>query len=917
MRPISLVIICCLGLLFPVGLQAQTSAPLTFNASRPFVIEKGLEGRHVAMWGSHGMYYELGNARWEWQRPRLMQVVEDKFPTSFVLQYLAPMMENAGAVVLMPRERDTNPYEVVVDNDGCLATSPYEEHNGQHDWQSGREKGFAWDLEIYRDGQNPFERGTYRKVNATHDKAAASYAIWTPDIPVTRRYAVYVSYQSLPHSATDAQYTVHHKGGTTTFRVNQQMGGGTWVYLGTFLFDRSGEGKVVLSNVSGDRHAVITADAVRFGGGMGNVARGADGERVYDNTKIRKAKAQSRFRRPGEPRLDIPFETSGVPRYLEAARYYLQWAGMPMSVYSESQGSNDYTDDYKCRALWVNHLAGGSRAWPHGEGLGIPLDCSFGFHTDGGVKSGNQMVGTLAIYHTREHGGRLGNGTSRVACRQFSDKVYQSLIHDIGCLMEPLWTGRKSVERNYNEAAQPHVPAMLLELLSHENFAEMRYGLDPRFRFVVSRAIYKGILRFIAQRSGTDYVVQPLPVNHFATSLEDDGRVRLTWHPVLDPLEATATPEAYVVYRRVGEDDFDNGTLVQDTCFTCHVPKDQVVSFRVTAVNKGGQSMPSETLSVGISSKSVERPVLVINGFERIGGPDDFVSSDDRLAGFLAWQDNGVPDGCMLEYAGAQKEYDRSVVWTDDDSPGFGSCTGEYERLVIAGNTFDYPALHGRSLLKNARSFVSVSSKAAVWLSDTIVSRQYAVIDLILGKQKQSKLGRPGLHPLSFKTFDLPLQRLLERFCRKGGSVFVSGSYVASDLWQNPLAQGLEADKNFARSILKYEWRDDKASTCGRIRCIPSVFNLRNVKEFSYYHKPNEESYVVESPDAIMPADSSSVSLFRYADNGKPAGIAFVGNVSDPWRTVVLGFPFESVREEDVRDELMKQVMDFLYYYRQ
>ena len=34
---------------------------------------------------------------------------------------------------------------------------------------------------------------------------------------------------------------------------------------------------------------------------------------------------------------------------------------------------------------------------------------------------------------------------------------------------------------------------MLLELLSHQNFADMRYGSDPRFKFLVSRAIYKGI----------------------------------------------------------------------------------------------------------------------------------------------------------------------------------------------------------------------------------------------------------------------------------------------------------------------------------------------------------------------------------------------------------------------------------------
>ena len=40
-------------------------------------------------------------------------------------------------------------------------------------------------------------------------------------------------------------------------------------------------------------------------------------------------------------------------------------------VYSESNGEDDYTDDYKSRALWVNYLAGGSPMLPDSVGLKI------------------------------------------------------------------------------------------------------------------------------------------------------------------------------------------------------------------------------------------------------------------------------------------------------------------------------------------------------------------------------------------------------------------------------------------------------------------------------------------------------------------------------------------------------------------
>lgn len=897
-------------LLALVAATASSAQPLVRNLSRPYEATKGLEGKHIAMWGSHGLYYELANARWEWQRARTMQAVEDKFPTSYVLQYIAPMLENAGATVLMPRERDANPHEVIVDNDGGLASSAYSETKGKHNWHTGKEKGFAWDRDTYHQGVNPFEQGTYRQVDAVTDSTKESHAVWTPAVPVERPYAVYVSYHSLPKSAPDVHYTIHHKGGATTYSVNQRMGGGTWVYLGTFTFDRSSQCRIEVSNLSATSGAIVTADAVRLGGGMGNVARQADGKRVYDNTKIKKTKATSRLRTLDEPHLNIPAETSGAPRYIEAARYYLQWAGMPESVYSPSQGTNDYTDDYRCRGLWVNYLAGGSRSLPKGKGLGVPVDLSFGFHTDGDSKPGDELIGTLSIYTTKSNNGRLGDGTSRTACKRLSDEVYNSIMRDITQQMEPSWRGRKSVDRNYNESSTPQVPAMLLELLSHENFADMRWGLDPRFKFVVSRAIYKGILRFMAQRCHTDYVVQPLPVSHMALQLTPHGEARLTWRPVMDAHEPTATPEHYIVYQRIGDGDFDNGTLVSDTVYTCSVPKGTVVSFRVTALNAGGQSMPSETLSMGISEAD-SRPVLVINGFTRISAPDDFVTSDDRQAGFLAWQDNGVAQGQLLEYAGAQKEYQRSVPWTDDDSPGFGSSTGEYERMVIAGNTFDYPALHGSSILAAGHSFVSVSRDAAALMPDSLMGT-YSMIDLILGKQKQTKLGRPGVHPLAFKTFDAEMQQRLIAYCKQGGRVMVSGAYVATDLWHNPLAPTQQTDQDFALNILKYTWRDDKATTSGSVIPQPSPLGIQGLGTLAFHTKPNSESYAVESPDCLVPSHPSAVSIMRYADTGKSAGIAFGGTAAEPWRTVVLGFPFESLCDTNQRNVLMKQIIQYL-----
>ena len=167
-----------------------------------------MQNRHIAQWQSHGWYYESKLDRWEWQRARIFQTVEDLYTQSYVLPFLVPMLENAGANVQLPRERDCQTAEVIVDNDGCLTgRSVYTENSGDKLWSQGEGQGFAHLRPQYIDFENPFKEGTYRAIE-TIKKGNASTAEWIPEIPSTGQYAVYVSYQTLPNSADDALYTV-------------------------------------------------------------------------------------------------------------------------------------------------------------------------------------------------------------------------------------------------------------------------------------------------------------------------------------------------------------------------------------------------------------------------------------------------------------------------------------------------------------------------------------------------------------------------------------------------------------------------------------------------------------------------------------------------------------------------------------
>ena len=410
--------------------------PWVQNVSKPIKITKGLQDRHISIWASHGRYYDIGKGRWQWQRPNLFGTTEDLYSQTVVIPYLIPMLQNAGAVVFSPRERDWQKQEVIVDNDGVYRG--YIEYGSKH-WTSTSTQGFAVHAGNYSDGENPFTKGTARKVKTTKGKNV-TMASYQPTFPESGDYAVYVSYQTVKKSIDDAEYVVYHKGQATTFHVNQQMGSGTWVYLGTFNFDKGSSefNRVVVTNHS-DSKGVVTTDAVRFGGGMGNIERGG--------------------------------EISGLPRCLEGARYSTQWYGAPREVVSIFQGQNDYNDDINCRSLMMNWLAGGSPYVPYQQGLKVPIELSLAVHSDAGYAKDGSLTGTLGICTTDYKGDtRLNSGLSRSVSKDFAQGIVDQIKNDLQTTFNISWSTRGVWDKNYNESRRPEVPSAILEMLSHQNF---------------------------------------------------------------------------------------------------------------------------------------------------------------------------------------------------------------------------------------------------------------------------------------------------------------------------------------------------------------------------------------------------------------------------------------------------------------
>lgn len=831
-------------------------APWVKNISHPNDISRGLQDRHIALWQSHGNYFKNDKGGWGWQRPRLFCTTEDMFTQSFILPYVIPMLENAGAIVYTPRERDTQKNEIIVDNDTPNASLYLEVESKKARWATSAVKGFAQKKAIYKDGENPFVAGSSRFIQTEKKKKKnkdQAFAEWVPTLPEKGKYAVYVSYQTLPNSVSDAKYLVFHNGGVTEFKVNQQIGGGTWVYLGTFEFDKGNNdyGMVILNNESSE-NGVVCADAVRFGGGMGNIARGGS--------------------------------ISGLPRYLEGARYSAQWSGMPYDVYAGRKGDNDYTDDINTRSNTINYMSGGSVYNPNQPGLGVPLEMTMALHSDAGSSKTDEVIGSLGIYTTDFNNGKLNTGVDRYASRDLSDILLSQIQKDIRSAYNLPWTRRSMWNRNYSETRLPTTPSTIIELLSHQNFADMQLGHDPNFKFTVGRAIYKGILQFVSSQHGKDFIVQPLPISNFAIRFgKKKNTLDLSWKGEEDVQESSATPKEYIIYTRIGYGGFDNGTIVSKPSYTVKIEPGLVYSFKVTAVNRGGESFPSEILSA-YKAKRERETVLIVNGFDRISGPA-VINTPDK-AGFDLRQDPGVPYLSNISFCGAQEGFDRAQAGKEGKG-SLGHSGNELEGVEIAGNTFDYPFIHGKAIQAAGKySFVSCSDEA---IENGIVALEnYPIVDYILGLEKEDAGARAY-----YKTFSSPMQRILASYCQSGGNLFVSGAYVGSDM------SNTQGNREFTEKTLKYGYQSsltDKRS--GQINGLGRTISIPR--------SLNENSYAVTTPDCIVPV-GSAFSVFTYAPGNQSAGIAYKGD----YRTFVLGFPFESIQSETDRASIMASILGF------
>lgn len=536
-----------------------------------------LTGASIFLSPGHGWYSR--NGTWTTQRSNSYGVLEDHSNAETVIQYLLPLLWNAGANVYTVRERDMQTNEVIVSRPEL-----------EGEWTKQNLDG-TWDGDQY----------VAMSVRGTE----SSVARFTPDIPEAGYYAVYAWYRSAGDLKTtdQASFSIRHTGGETTWVQDQNRDGHTWKYMGRYYFEKgknADTGSVVVTNSTGSKGDGVVVDAIRFGGGMGSIPDPETGE------------------------------TSGKPRWEESGFPYAQFMGFDPTTTGEGRRWNqvhampryaewEAEEWEKGRTVFVS--------WHTNASLTHKISgiSSYIYGVDGwdGVENFSGYPGSTQLaYYT--HNQILKD------VRNWYDPAWG----DVGIITR--WLGETNVNSNGK------MPAVLLENGFHDNPDDAIYITDPNFRSLSARAAYKGLVSYYSNMVDgfeIDTILPETPPS-FAVETDGDGVARLTWTtPPYDTGEDFFGDPAdhYRVYTSTNGYGFDNGTIADDTEFVIEgLPTTRPTYFRVAAVNEGGESLPSETLAVLPDVEEGVPRMLIISAYDRLDSGLNFVEESGAQRGILS-----------------------------------------------------------------------------------------------------------------------------------------------------------------------------------------------------------------------------------------------------------------------------------------
>jgi hypothetical protein len=780
--------------------------PQTYNGA--------LSGKIVFTSAGHGWQWSTTLNRYATDRGDNNEIVED-FGNQDQLTYYADYLLRAGATVVPMRPVGRQVNEVVLDNDSTGVTFSGSWSNSSSTRYYDEDYGTVADSVPYR-------------FASTTTGGETSVATYTPNIPHAGFYPVY-TWVLRGTDRTSQLYRINHTGGKTEIRVDHSKVGSGWVYLGTYHFNAGSSatlGSVQISNQAAEAGKVVIADAIRFGNGMGDFIWTGSGATTI----------------------------SGYPREDENSYHWIaRMVGVGTSI-STAIGSG--TNNVSAPSNMAQYMFNGS----FGDAVYIGIHSNAGggrgarglMTTDTGLRTPNQA--NLALYMGRQ--------------------INQDFQNLPGVFEYDWYTGSTHTGANLNFGEidlgpSAEMDATIIEIAFHDSVEDAAIMRDPKGRDQIARSMLQGTIEYFQNHAGlTNTTSLPTtPVNVRAIS-NASGEVTIHWAPgPTTPSSVYGAPATgYRVYASIDGYGFDGGKYVAggsttSTTLSGFDPA-RPYYFRVTAVNNGGESGPSEVVTALPSGGA--KQVLIVNGFDRFDRTQNF-----RYA--YAYTGDGLTDR----------------VWTHYN------------------NRFSY-TVQVHSAIHAARPGVRVDSTSnEAVISGAVNLSDYHTVIWILGNESTVN-----------ETFNATEQTKVEQFIANGGNLFVSGSEIAWDLDRpsGPTA----ADRTFFEGTLKGNYVADSAGTYTVVPSAGGIFAGMSNFVFSSgasstgsnaYSTRDDQFFNVSSADVISPQTGGLLSL-SYG-NGSGGAAIQVSGTGGRGSVVLFGFPFETITSASQRQNVMDRVLTF------
>lgn len=405
--------------------------------------------------------------------------------------------------------------------------------------------------------------------------------------------------------------------------------------------------------------------------------------------------------------------------------------------------------------------------------------------------------------------------------------------------------------------------ATIVEVAFHDDASDAAIMRDPKGRSAIARSTLHAIIKFLHQVTASNappqaFLPEP-PVNVRALAASTNGNITLSWAAPAN-LIGSQSPTNYIIYRSTNGYGFGNPVAVGNvTSFTVsNLPPNVDYYFRVAAHNLGGESMPSEVVGCRVSSTNGPK-VLVVNGFDRF----------DRTTN--------------LKHDLAKQNW---------DPPGN---SGAIERVFPRWNNgFDYVVPHGKAIANHGMAFDSCQNEAVTGNQVSLANYPIAVWAC-------------GNETTAGETFSSAEQTKITAYLAAGGNLFASGADIANDL--DGVSGPSAGDRSFFHNQLHAAFTNDNSTSYTAAVAAGGILAARSSATVD---NGNFGIYWVQTPDVLGPYGPGAIAALNYSGGtGGAAAVQYDGSAGGG-RTVVFGFPFETIRDATRRNQYMSDILAFL-----